>query len=239
MKFGYGFNKNSSVNGGFNIRSTHPVALWMFPNLIDNIGKSISELYPLVGPLVGPIVSADGGTTKRADADIVTLALASDHLNQFNMDGVAGRFVAIYDKDAPFAALEQARKYAKVVAWDWPESDIYYDFNMLERARYGNIAWAGTPTIDADGVTAGNGPSFSDVIAWTAGKDLTIQIKATKASDGITGDEQVFGPLYLRNGYLVAKDGTNEAVLADTWSIGDVISVVIQTGPDMRVGRIS
>jgi len=49
--------------------------------LIDSIGKSISELYPLVDPLLQSIISADGGVTQRPDSEIVALTLASPYLN--------------------------------------------------------------------------------------------------------------------------------------------------------------
>lgn len=80
---------------------------------------------------------------------------------------------------------------------------------------------------------------YPSTITWTDGKTLTVTFKPTVASADVVGDVQVYGPLYIRAGYLVAKDGANEAVCAATWAIGDTVIVMVQTDSDgtMRVGR--
>lgn len=92
-----------------------PIALWMERDGFadSGIGLSISELYPLVDPVLQSIVSADGGTTKRDDADIVALALVSAYLNYGTMFGRDGYFVAFYQLDTPTTILSKAAIYAK------------------------------------------------------------------------------------------------------------------------------
>lgn len=107
-------------------------------------------------------------------------------------------------------------------------------------AKRGLISWDGTPVITADGVTPGNGPRFADVITWTDGATLYVKMKMLKSSTGITGDEQVFGPLYLRGGFLVAKDtGGQEAYYIMSWFVGDVVTAIITTlGSEMFISGV-
>ena len=65
--------------------------------LVDTIGKSIAEVYPLTDPALRSIISADGGATKRDDAEIVTLALASPLLNGSTMCGSAEEGIVFYN----------------------------------------------------------------------------------------------------------------------------------------------
>lgn len=106
----------------------------------------------------------------------------------------------------------------------------YYLSTFGTKALKGGIAWDGTPTITADGVAAGNGPDMGSVNR-AARKVCIVRFKATKASTGITGDEQVFGPLYLRNGNLVGKLDGQEDTFAHTWAIGDEIAAVVDMTP--------
>jgi len=121
------------------------------------------------------------------------------------------------------------------VAWraggSWPSGllKLYRSTDGL-KAALGSITWTPTPTITADGVAAGNGPDMGSVNRATR-KVCVVRFKATKASNGITGDEQVFGPLYLRNSYLVGKLGGQEGALAHTWAIGDEIAAVVEMTP--------
>ena len=121
------------------------------------------------------------------------------------------------------------------VAWlaggSWPSGLIrlYRSTDGL-KAALGPTTWDGTPTITADGVAAGNGPDMGSVNRASR-KVCVVRFKAMKASTGITGDEQVFGPLYLRNGYLVGKLDGQEGVKAHTWAVGAEIAAVVDMTP--------
>ena len=95
-----------------------------------------------------------------------------------------------------------------------------------------------TPTVDADGVTPGDGPSLTDVVTWSDGGTLVVEFTATTASADIVGDVQVFGPVYVASTGLKAKDGTNTATVATSWASGAVVTAVVQCDGDvMRVAR--
>ena len=121
------------------------------------------------------------------------------------------------------------------VAWraggSWPSGLIrlYRSTDGL-KAALGPTTWDGTPTITADGVAAGNGPDMGSVNRASR-KVCVVRFKAMKASTGITGDEQVFGPLYLRNGNLVGKLDGQEGVKAHTWAVGAEIAAVVDMTP--------
>ena len=121
------------------------------------------------------------------------------------------------------------------VAWhaggSWPSGLLkLYRSTDGQKAALGSIAWDGTPTITADGVAAGHGPDMGSVNRASR-KVCIVRFKATKASTGITGDEQVFGPLYLRNGYLVGKLDGQEGVKAHTWAVGAEIAAALIFAP--------
>ena len=99
-----------------------------------------------------------------------------------------------------------------------------------------------TPTVDADGVTPGDGPSFSSAVTWSDGGTLVVEFTTTTASVALVGDVQVFGPLYAFSGGLKAKDGTNVASVTTSWGVGDVVTGVVEVFNDdirplMRVRR--
>jgi hypothetical protein len=113
----------------------------------------------------------------------------------------------------------------------WPSGLLrLYSFLDGIKAKLGSISWTGTPTIGADGVVAGAGPSMGTVLRGN-GKVLALRVKMTKASTGITGDEQIYGPLYVRNGNLVAKLDGVEATHAHTWAANAVIDVKVVATP--------
>jgi hypothetical protein len=113
----------------------------------------------------------------------------------------------------------------------WPSGLLkFYRSTDGLKAAIGSISWDGVPTITADGVAAGNGPDMGSVNR-AARKVCVVRFKATKSSTGITGDEQVFGPLYLRNGNLVGKLDGQEDTFAHTWAIGDEIAAVVEMTP--------
>ena len=113
----------------------------------------------------------------------------------------------------------------------WPSGLVrLYSFLDGLNAKLGSISWSGTPTIGADGVVAGVGPNFGTILR-SNGKVLAMRVKLTKSSTGITGDEQVLGPLYVRNGYLVAKLDGAEVTHAHTWATNAVIDVKVVATP--------
>ena len=117
-------------------------------------------------------------------------------------------------------------------------------YNALERhlkSLHGpNPVFTGTPTLSAGGVIPGDGPSFTDVVTWSEGGTLVVEFTATTASADLVGDVQVFGPVYACSTGLKAKDGTNEATVATSWGVGDVVTAMVQADGDvMRCGRVS
>lgn len=79
----------------------------------DSIRLPISELYPLIDPLLQYIVSGDGGTTRRDDADIYTLALASTIANTRTLI-VGSSAVAIYSIGTSLDTLAKAYNALRV-----------------------------------------------------------------------------------------------------------------------------
>ena len=114
---------------------------------------------------------------------------------------------------------------------DWPSGliKLYRSTDAL-KAALGSISWGGEPTITADGVAAGHGPDMG-AANRASRKVCVVRFKATKASTGITGDEQVFGPLYLRNGNIVGKLDGQEDTFAHTWAVGAEIAAVVEMSP--------
>lgn len=82
---------------------------------IDYIGLSISELYTLVDPALQSIVSADGGVTRRSDADIWALMLASPLLNTRTMVANSDNGGAIYRYDTSDGILFKVKRYFGVI----------------------------------------------------------------------------------------------------------------------------
>ena len=91
-------------------------------------------------------------------------------------------------------------------------------------AQKGGIAWDGTPSIGADGVEPGHGPTAA-ALYLSGGKVIAVKVKMDKASTGLTGDEQIFGPVYARNGYVVLKFRGSEDAEAATWSVGATLVI--------------
>ena len=99
-----------------------------------------------------------------------------------------------------------------------------------------------TPTVDADGVIPGDGPSFTDVISWADGGTLVVEFTATAASADIVGDVQVFGPVYVSSTGLKAKDGTNTSTWVTSWAANELVTAIVSVMDDgvrtmMRVWR--
>ena len=139
-------------------------------------------------------------------------------------------------------ALPAARAVNARAGSSWPSGliKLYRSTDGL-KAALGPISWDGTPVITADGVAAGHGPDLG-AVNRASRKVCVVRFRATKASTGITGDEQVFGPLYLRNGNIVGKLDGEEGIKAHTWAIGDEIAAVVEMTPSgvtvQRVGGL-
>lgn len=131
---------------------------------------------------------------------------------------VTARWGASYP--AALSLLWTSEKYAKSLKGPQP---VYTD----------------VPTVTPTGVTPGDGPAFTSVVTWTEGGTRMVRFTASSASADLVGDVQVFGPLYAYSGGLKAKDGTNTAVMATSWGVGDVVTGVVVTTADgfMRVAR--
>jgi len=115
--------------------------------------------------------------------------------------------------------------------YTWPSGLLkLYRSTDGTKAALGSITWTDEPTITADGVEPGDGPDMGSVNRASR-KVCVVRFKATKADDGVTDDEQVFGPLYLRNGYLVGKLDGEEDALEHEWAIGDEIAAVVEMTP--------
>ena len=99
-----------------------------------------------------------------------------------------------------------------------------YNSTDLLRAAKGGIAWGGTPSIGADGVEPGHGPTAAAVYL-ASGKVVAAKVKMDKASNGLTGDEQLFGPIFARNGYVVLKWRESEDAEAATWAAGATLVI--------------
>ena len=113
------------------------------------------------------------------------------------------------------------------------------DAGVLKSAKGATPTFSDTPTVTADGVAPGDGPSFSDVVTWTDGGTLVVRFTADTASADIVGDVQVFGPVYACATGLKAKDGTNTATVGTSWAADEVVTAVVQVdGEYMRIGRI-
>lgn len=92
------------------------------------------------------------------------------------------------------------------------------------RAAKGGLTWDGTPSIGADGVEPGHGPVAASMYLG-GGKVVAVKVKMDKASNGLTGDEQIFGPVYARNGYVVLKWQGSEDAEAATWAVGATLAI--------------
>jgi hypothetical protein len=72
------------------------------------------------------------------------------------------------------------------------------------KAALGGITWDGTPSIGADGVEPGHGPTAA-ALYLAGGKVLAPRLKMDKASTGLTGDERLWGPLYAKKREKLCK----------------------------------
>lgn len=212
------------------------LSTWSVPRTVTDWAGTTRDMFTILGE--GLFFDSTGNSLSVTGTQI----LAWSGINRWQILFSLKKGLAIYDQSAPSSTIRNAHRYYRSAYEDLGSGDfdLFYSSTDGLLARSGIISWPGTPTITADGVTPGAGPSFTDVIIWSDGAKLYIKMKMLKSSTGITGDEQVFGPLYVRNGYLVANDGANTAIYATSWDVDDVVAAVIEIWEDgaMRVGRI-
>jgi len=128
---------------------------------------------------------------------------------------------------------------ARFSGTSWPSGllRLYRSTDGL-KSQLGTVVWDGTPTITADGVTPGNGPSFGTLTRGN-GKILLHKHKMTVASGDVVDDVHIFGAFWIRAGYLVAKVDGEEATHAHAWAVGDVVYAKVVSGPStLTVGDI-
>ena len=124
---------------------------------------------------------------------------------------------------ASLALLWSSTKYAKSLKGSQP---VYTD----------------VPTVTSDGVTPGDGPSFTSVVTWTAGGTRMVRFTASSASADLVGDVEIGGGFYAASTGLKFKDGTNTAACATSWEADEVVTAIVTVFDDgvrdlMRVQR--
>ena len=97
-----------------------------------------------------------------------------------------------------------------------------------------------TPTLSAGGVVPGDGPSFVDPVDYSQGGTRVKEFTMTTASADIVGTVAMGSGFFVTSAGLLFSDGTNTTpVLATSWAVGDVVTVVCQCDGDvMRVGVV-
>lgn len=170
---------------------------------IDTIGIPISELYPLVDPALQSIISADGGVTKRADAEIVALALASPYLNLDTMIGSAEKGVVIYAVGTTRPVLDKALGWFKLPLLITGSASR----DATRLSTYNDVALAEIVGVDLS-------QYIGRKIAITLNSKLAIGWIG--AAGGETLGANIFSPLDLTSGWVVS----NAAVIdVDSFSV--------------------
>ena len=127
--------------------------------------------------------------------------------------------------------------YPRALALLWPLKIT--SSGVLKSAVGPAPVFTDTPTVDADGVTPGDGPAFTSVVTWADGGTRVWEITMTTASADIVVDVEVGGGLSVNSSGLKFSDGTNTATCATEWGAGDVVTAVVQCDGDvMRVGVV-
>lgn len=109
---------------------------------------------------------------------------------------------------------------------------------VLKSANGPAPVFTDVPTVDAAGVTPGDGPSFSSVVTWSDGGTRVWEITMTTASADLVGDVEVGGGLSVNSSGLKFSDGANIATVETSWAAGEVVTVVVQVDDALgiRVG---
>lgn len=100
-------------------------------------------------------------------------------------------------------------------------------------------AYTGTPTVTADGVEPGYGPSFTSEVVYDDGGTRVMVFKMDTASAGITTAREFGGGFWATSAGLEFRGGTNTASVATSWGVWDVVTAVVQVTDDglMRIAR--
>lgn len=129
----------------------------------------------------------------------------------------------------PCARAVNARwgsSYPASLALLWPLK--LSDSGVLKSAKGPAPVFTDTPTVTVDGVTPGDGPSFTSVVTWTDGGTRVIRFTATTASADLVGDVEIGGGFWASADGLEFRDGTNVATCATSWASGEVVTGVVQ-----------
>lgn len=118
----------------------------------------------------------------------------------------------------------------------WPSA--LTDTGVLATVLGAAPTWSDTPTVTADGVVPGDGPSFTSSVTWADGGTRVVKFTADAASADITEPVEIGGGFWATSSGLEFRDGTNVASVATSWDVGDVVTGVVQVTDDglMRVG---
>ena len=122
----------------------------------------------------------------------------------------------------------------------WPRHlSLLWMFESWGKAKKGmSPTFLGIPTVDADGVTPGFGPSFNtDPFVWRTGDTIRCSWTATVASDGVFADYEILYPFYAVPGGLMVTDSEKSVSMAAYWNVGDIIYLALEmVDGQMRLG---
>lgn len=124
------------------------------------------------------------------------------------------------------------KRFPSSLAFSW-------SFESWWKSVYGvGPYFKGIPTVDADGVTPGTGPSFNiDPFVWRVGDTIHCSWTATVASDGVFADYEILYPFYAVPGGLMATDSEKSVSVAAHWDVGDTIYLALEmVDSQMRLG---
>jgi hypothetical protein len=182
----------NAVHGGSTLPGTGLIWYAKAPGMVDSIGLLIEELYPLVDPALRTIISADGGTTKRDDADIITAALASALLNSSTMVGSEDEGIAFYAYlTTPFSTLSKAARYLKGT-WVAPSGPTAFTFTDSTGAELSTLTESAAITVAGLDVAvwftvSGGEAEVNDSGTWvTSGVVVntdTVKVRRTSSED--------------------------------------------------------
>lgn len=185
----------------FNLSDTFPRTGLIFyvkaPGLVDTIGLSIAELYPLVDPALRQIISADGGTTKRDDADIILGLVNSGLLNRSTAVGSALKGYAIYNYMSSASVIDLAYRYFREQIprnGIWERQGIV--INADTAADHDNVQEPCVLYDTAPVILTGNEYVWK---MWYSGGWATPYLNYAESLDGLTWTKYASNPLITGN----------------------------------------